>query len=255
MTADGADIGGTADQFHFAYKQLSSNGSIIAKVNSLTNTHALAKAGVMIRETLNADSKYVMVFVQPTSGVAFQRRLDTDGDSEQIAGENTITTPQWVKLTRSGNTFTAEYSANGNNWTTLGTPLEMLMLADVYVGLCLTSHNVDATCTAEFSNVDITPTSSVTDDWKSQDIGIEYNDSEQLYVVLQDSSNNSAVAKYPDPAATTITAWTQWNIPLSAFTDVNLQSITELSIGVGDRDATQPGGVGDLYIDDIGLSK
>ena len=52
MTAAGADIWGTADQFHFAYKQLSGNGSITAKVVSVSNTDAWAKAGVMIRETL-----------------------------------------------------------------------------------------------------------------------------------------------------------------------------------------------------------
>jgi hypothetical protein len=125
----------------------------------------------------------------------------------------------------------------------------------ICIGLCVTSRNVNAVCTAEFSNVDISPAGSVTGDWKSQDIGIENNAPEQLYVALQDSSNNSAVVKYSDPAATIIDTWTQWDIPLTSFTGVNLQAIKKMSIGVGNPSSpdSQPGGAGDLYIDDIGL--
>jgi hypothetical protein len=156
-----------------------------------------------------------------------------------------------VKLTRNGNTFTAEYSSNGASWTPLGS-VDMPMLADVYIGLCLTSHDVDATCTAEFSNVSL-PTTA-TGQWQSQDIGIESNIAEPMYVVLEDSAGISSPAvKYSDSAATIISTWTQWNIPLTDFAGVNMQAISKLTIGVGDRANIQPGGAGDLYIDDIGL--
>jgi hypothetical protein len=249
MTAGGADIWGTADQFHFAYKQLSGNGSITARVVSVTNTDPWAKAGVMIRETLAANSKHTMVIVTPGNGVDFQYRLDTGGTSTQVGPQAGITAPQWVRLTRSGNTYTAEYSTNGTIWTTLGTPLEMPMLANVYIGLCLTSHNVNAICTAEYSNV----ANPGTGDWKSQDIGIQSNEASQLYVVLQDNANNIAVVKHADPAATTISTWTEWNISLMAFSGVNMQAIKKMSIGVGDRANPKSDGSGDLYIDDIGL--
>jgi hypothetical protein len=178
-------------------------------------------------------------------------RRTTTGGTTTSTSKTGVAIPVWVRLTRSGNTFTAQYSTNGNTWTQVGTPQEIQMSADVYVGLCLTSRNVNATCTAEFSDVSITGT--VTGDWQSQDIGIKANSPQPLYVALQDSAGQSAVVKYSNPSATTKTTWTQWNIPLTNFTGVNLQSIQKLSIGVGDRAATQPGGAGDLYIDDIGL--
>ena len=56
VSSTGTDIWDNADQFRFVYKQLSGNGSITVKVDSLINTNAWAKAGVMIRETLEADS-------------------------------------------------------------------------------------------------------------------------------------------------------------------------------------------------------
>ncbi len=251
MTAVGTDIGGTADQLHFAYKRLSGNGSVTVKVLSVSNTDSQAKAGVMIRQTLDAGAVHAAVIMSPGNRATFLRRTTDNGTT--LSASRVVNLPQWVRITRSGNSFTAQYSTNGTSWTAIGTPMTITMLADVYVGLCLTSRNANAICTAEFSNVDISPAGSVTGDWKSQDIGLEINSPEQLYVALQDSASNSAVVKYSDPAATTITAWTQWDIPLSAFTGVNLQSITKLSIAVGDRAATQPGGAGDLYIDDIGL--
>jgi len=249
MTAGGTDIWGESDQFHFAYKQLSGEGSIVARVVSITNTDPWAKAGVMIRQTLEPGSAHVMMVVTPGQGVSFQRRITTDAGSEETTQAD-ITAPQWVRLSRSGNTFTSEYSANGSNWTTLGS-IDIAMLSDTYIGLCLTSHDTDVTCTAEFSDVNLNGT--ITGDWQSQDVGIRSNDIEPLYVVLDDSAGNSAVIKHPDPNATTMSSWTEWNIPLTDFTGVNLQAIKRMSIGVGDRANTQPGGAGDLYIDDIRL--
>jgi regulation of enolase protein 1 (concanavalin A-like superfamily) len=248
ITASGADIWDTADQFHFAYKQLSGNVTIVARVVSLTNTDPWAKAGVMIRETLDAGSKNVAMVVTPSNGVNFQSRITGGAASVQttVAG---ITAPQWVRLSRNGNMFSADYSANGTTWTPIGTPVEMTMLTEVYVGLCLTSHNTGAICTAEFSNVN----PAVSGDWKSQDIGMQNNVPEQLYVALQDSTGNSAVVKNADPFATTLITWTPWSIPLTSFTGVNMQTVTKLSIGVGDRANPESGGSGVLYIDDIGL--
>ncbi len=250
MTARGADIWDEADQFHFAYKRISGAGSITARVDSITNTDPWAKAGVMIRQTLEPGAANVAMVVTPGMGVNFQRRITTNAGSEQTTQAG-ITAPQWVRLSRSGNTFTGEYSANGNTWTTLGS-IDIPMLLDIYIGLCLTSHNVDATCTAEFSNV--STSTSVTGNWQSQDIGIESNIAEQLYIVLQDSAGTSSPA-VTYPAATTVATFTPWNIPLTSFTGVDLKAIKKLIIGVGDKANTQPGSAGDLYIDDIGLSK
>jgi len=61
------------------------------------------------------------------------------------------------------------------------------------------------------------------------------------------------VVKHTDPTATTLTTYTQWNIPLTDFAGVNPQAIKKMTIGVGDRANPQLGGAGDLYIDDIGV--
>src|SRR5688572_20173436 len=46
VTVGGVDIFGTSDSFRFVYETLPGDGTIIAKVNSLTLTNNFAKAGV-----------------------------------------------------------------------------------------------------------------------------------------------------------------------------------------------------------------
>ena len=247
----GADVGHYHDEFYYAYKRLSGNGSIEAQVLSIENTDGWTKAGVMIRETRDPNSAHAMVVVTPDSGVAFQGRPNTGGESFTMEEDGEA--PYWVRLSRSANLFTAEYSDDGSTWEVLGSVRSIPMAGDVYIGLALTSHNADETCTATFS--DVTTGGGVTGQWQSQDIGITKNVADQLYVAVEDSTGKSKVVDHPDPDAVLSDTWQEWNIPLKDFSDagLNIQSIAKMYIGVGDRDHPQPDGAGSLYIDDIRL--
>jgi Gylcosyl hydrolase family 115 C-terminal domain len=263
MTATGADIWNQADQFHFAYKMLTGVGSIQAKVLSVDNTDPWAKAGVMIRETLDAGSKFAAVYITPGNGCRFQARTDTDiaatSDSGVVTTQQTaITAPYWVKLERdaAGN-FRGYYSSDGTTWTPMSwNPQSIAMSSNVYVGLALTAHNANATCTAKFSNVQMTGT--VGPQWADQDIGIASNATEPLYVAVSNSTGSPAIVTNPDPNAATTTTWTQWVIPLSQFSDqgINLSNVDKFAIGLGTKgDATAAGGSGMMYFDDVRLDR
>ena len=261
MSASGNDIWDVADQFRYAYRRLNGNGSIVARVDSVVNTDGWAKAGVMIRERLEAGAKHAAVVVTPNNGVSFPRRPFTNDVSEQI-NQTPLAAPHWVRLTRTGDTFQAEHSTDGAGWTSVGTdPLlssdDITMMGTIYIGLCLTSHNVNAVTTAEFSNVQTT--GGVSGQWQVADIGVDHpgNDADRLYVVVQDSTGRLGVSVHPDPGAVLATEWTEWRIPLSEFTvaGVNVQAVTKMYIGVGDRDHPTPDGAGMLYVDDIRVMK
>jgi hypothetical protein len=258
MTGSGADIwavdGEEADQFHYAFKVLTGAGSITARVQSIENTNSWAKAGVMIRETLEPDSAHAMMVVTPGSGISFQRRPGTGATSvdNTTAG---ITAPYWVKIERdlSGN-FRAYSSADGSNWQVQGSAELIQMASNVYIGLALTSHDPDLTCQAVFTNV--TTTGAVSGQWMNQDIGIESNDAEPLYVAVSNAAGEPAVVVHDDPAATQIDTWTEWVIPLQAFADqgINLTDVDSIAIGLGTKgNMTTPGGSGKMYFDDIRL--
>ena len=256
ITASGADIWDEADEFHFAYKMLTGAGSIVARVDSVDNTNVWAKAGVMIRESLEPGSKYAFMCVSPVSGISFQYRLDTDIDADST-NEADITAPYWVKLERgiSGN-FTASVSANGSTWVAVvnSIPQNISMSANAYVGLAVTSRDNALTCTAKFSNVQIVGTAGPI--WTNQDIGIATNDAEPLYVALSNSTGTAAVVVHDDPAAAQIATWTEWVIPLQDFADqgIDLTNVDRIAIGLGTQgNMTVPGGAGKMYIDDVGL--
>jgi hypothetical protein len=167
-----------------------------------------------------------------------------------------IVAPYWVKLERdvAGN-FRASYSDNGNTWRQMAwNPQNISMSSNVYVGLALTSHNASATCEAKFSNVTIT--GNVGGQWTSQDIGIESNSPEPLYVAVSNTTGNPAVIVHDDVNAATIDIWTEWIIPLQALSDqgIILTNVDKLAIGLGTRgNMTVPGGSGKMYVDDVRL--
>jgi len=254
MTARSENISGQSDHFHYVYKQLSGPGSIVAKVESVTNTSDSAKAGVMIRETLAPDSKYAMVFSRPDGGVRFRRRIETAGDTTNSV-DSRLAVPHWVKLQRdAAGLFTASHSTDGINFvpiddTSLGSSDTVQMDAVVYIGLALSSNNPEETCQAVFSEVNTTGT--VIGQWQSQDIDIPSNDPEPMYVAL----NSSAVVYHDNPNAAQIDDWTEWTIDLQEFAaqGVNLTNVNTIAIGFGDKNNPQPGGSGVVFFDDIRL--
>ena len=256
MTGSGTDIWDNADEFHYAYKMLSGAGSIIARVNSVTNTNGWAKAGVMIRETLDPGSTHAFLCVTPGQGVSFQRRVDVDATSSSDT-EAGITAPHWVKLERDvAGYFTASHSTNGSNWIPVSGAISerILMNTSVYIGLALTSHNAGATCEAKFSNV--STTGNVTGMWTNQDIGIASNAAEPMYVSVANATGAPAVVAHPDPAAATIDTWTEWIIPLQEFADkgINLANIDKIAVGLGAQSGqAAAGGSGAVFFDDFRL--
>jgi regulation of enolase protein 1 (concanavalin A-like superfamily) len=158
VIGNGKDIWGTADQFNFVYQPITGDADISARVTSLRNSSSSAKAGVMIRESLASDARHVLALTYPGGGTAFQRRIDAAGFSVNTGGP-AMTTPRWVRLVRSGFQFTAYASADGVNWTTIGS--DTVPMADtVYVGLAVTSHNVSATTTATIDHFALTQASA-----------------------------------------------------------------------------------------------
>jgi len=256
VTGSGADIGGTADEFHFAYKMLTGVGSIIAKIESVENTHDSARAGVMIRETLDPNSKNAFACITPNNGVVSQGRT-TAGGTSYSANQSGIAAPHWIKLERdvAGN-FTAYQSTNGSTWVMVenSTPQNILMNSNTYVGLAVTSHNAAVACEAKFSNVQIT--GAVGQQWAHQDIGITSNAAEPMYVALSNSTGTPAVIYHDDPNAATIDTWTEWPIDLQAFADqgLDLTNVDKIALGLGSKgNVPAPGGSGTMYFDDIRL--
>ena len=83
------------------------------------------------------------------------------------------------------------------------------------------------------------------------------NAAEQLYVGLEDDAGQSAFVAHEDVELATRTTWREWEIALSEFSSagVDLTAVTKMVIGLGNRAAPAPGGLGLIFIDDIWVTR
>jgi len=261
MSAIGADIWNTADEFRYAHMTLTGDGSITARVDAVdASPNGWVKGGVMIRQGTEGGSVNAFTAVTGGSGdgATFQWRDAADGASSSSRTLTGIAPPYYVRLVREGNSFTGYLSADGENWEQQGeSSVDVAMTDPVLIGLALTSHNAAQATSAAFS--DISTTGNVTGQWTVADIGVAQpetgNDIEPLYVALEDTSGNVAVVTHPNPAAAGIGAWQEWLIPYSDLAGINLSRIAIMYIGVGDRNNPTAGGSGTIFIDDIGFGR
>jgi len=155
LTGAGADIWGSNDAFRYVYQTATGDCDITARVVSVQNTHNAAKGGVMIRESLNANSRQAMTNLTAVNGLEFLRRTSTGGSTSGVSVSG-LSAPYWVRLVRSGDTFTSYRSTDGVTWTTVGS-VTITMSSNVYIGLLVCSHVNGTLCTATFDNVTAVP--------------------------------------------------------------------------------------------------
>ncbi len=171
MTGSGENIWGGSDAFHFAYRAVTGDVDIRARLTSFDAANDESKAGVMIREGLQGNARNAYLLFSPGTGVALQRRSSTGGSTARTSG-GAGSAPLWLRLVRQGNTFTAYRSADGQSWTTV-TTRTISMAAPVFVGLAVTSRDADDTATATFTNVAVNASSGTgsAPAWSSGDVG------------------------------------------------------------------------------------
>jgi hypothetical protein len=141
INAGGTDITGTSDQFRYAWRTLSGDGSVVADVTSQDNTSSGAKAGPMFRGGTDPAAPEYSVLVSPGQGIKVQVRKTQGGNTSKLANPGG-TVPAYLKVTRSGSTFTAYTSADGVTWTLIpGSAVTLALGPALLAGLAVTSHH------------------------------------------------------------------------------------------------------------------
>ena len=147
-----------SDSFYFVRQPLTGNGSLTAQVTSLTGLQQSAassgpntaqsqdslravqpwsKAGIIIKQGTKQGSAYAAMMVTGGNGVRMQ--YDYTQDVAGMAGKVSAAHPRWLRLTRSGDTITGYDSADGTQWTRVGSANLAGLPSVVQVGLFATS--------------------------------------------------------------------------------------------------------------------
>jgi len=150
IEADGADIWGTADAFHYAYKQVSGDFQMTVRVTRLDPVDVWSKAGVMVRQSLDPGSANAMIATSGSSGggATFQWRPTQGASSSSqrlLESAYAVTEPACIRLVRQGSTISGYVFVDGR-WQLEGQTTAVVLTGPVYIGLAVTSH-VDGTLT------------------------------------------------------------------------------------------------------------
>jgi hypothetical protein len=108
----------------------------------------------MLRSTTSAGSPYYAVFATPGNGVAIQYRKTQGGGTSQVTAPGTV--PEYLRVTRAGNAFSAFASPDGSVWTLVpGSSVTFTFAASELAGLAATSHSTSKLGTAAFDTVSL----------------------------------------------------------------------------------------------------
>lgn len=159
LNGAGSDIYNSADSFHFCYVTLTGDATIIAEVTSVEDTDEHAKGGLMIRQSLTNNSVHATIVLKPGDGThpgaEFLRRTSSPGSTGHSSGSpvSSLAPPRFLKLVRSGSSFSAYESDTGASWTQVGSTESITMTGTVYVGLISCSKDTGNLCTVTFESV------------------------------------------------------------------------------------------------------
>jgi hypothetical protein len=152
VVAGGPNIYNNADGFRFAWQKVTGDFDVRAQVAGFTGSVAAAKAGLMARVSLDANSVNFFATSTVADGFRFSRRTTTGGSTVFTKVGAPSYPNAWVRLQRVGNKFTALHSSNGVNWTTTGS-LTQTVPATLFFGMAVSSNSTTETAAAQFRNV------------------------------------------------------------------------------------------------------
>ncbi|MDH6182340.1 putative cell wall-binding protein [Microbacteriaceae bacterium SG_E_30_P1] len=166
IRAAGADVWGaggqTDDDFGAIFKadSVGANSFVSARVDSLNDTNAWAKSGVMIRNDItqpDTSPGYAILAVTRSNGVVFQWDSNGDGRVDQASSASAdLYRAIWLKIQRANGQYTAHYSYDGVNYAQIGAAVTLPGAAAVQDGgIFSTSHHVSQSAINVFSDLTI----------------------------------------------------------------------------------------------------
>jgi regulation of enolase protein 1 (concanavalin A-like superfamily) len=164
ISGSGSGIAGTTDQFMFVHQKLMGDGTIKLRLLALSGTSTV-EAGVMVRETLNANARH-FTLVTGVSGTSIRSRSAAGGATTSVS----VSRGTWLRLDRVGPVLTASISSDGTQWTAVGTQA-MTLPSTLYFGIVVTSRSATVRGTASVSSMAVTPTTpTMPSGWSSVDV-------------------------------------------------------------------------------------
>lgn len=159
--AAGTGIAGRADHFRYVYQPCAGDFTATVTLREMpvtTDWNRWARAGIMLRQSLEPDAAHVLVCgVRSEGGCAVwrQQRAETGGGAADVRGfdwrhgQETLA----LKLVRRGDTVAAFAAKAGGEWTPVGDPVTVAFGGrEAYIGLAVTPNTFGTLDSARFED-------------------------------------------------------------------------------------------------------
>jgi hypothetical protein len=161
----GHDIWGTADGFRYVYIEASGDFEVAVQITYFERVEKWSKAGLMARQSIDPGAKNALSTAAAGEegdplGVQLTWREETDGETSELnfwelGGPTGFNDGEWIRLTRSGNDFSAFWSDDGVTWADDYATVTIEMDDPILVGLAVTSCESTLLCEATFENMTV----------------------------------------------------------------------------------------------------
>jgi len=140
MSGTGGDVFGTSDQFVYFYTQLEQYGSLAARLAEFDAPAGWSKAGIMIRQSLDAAAENALVHVSGNNGAVFQVRSEQGRETTVLSWDpDRAPATTWLRLTRNASGVLAELSGDGRDWAPLSS-YPLALEGPVFIGFAVAAN-------------------------------------------------------------------------------------------------------------------
>jgi endoglucanase len=148
----GEDIWSKADQFRFVWKETIGDFELTATLKTLANSHNYAKAGLMLRSSLEPDASLFLINAFPDGSILLAwRSFDGSAMEQKVMGQ--VSLPVQLRMRRKGSFLEVGFSTDGTNWTKTKVHTTAKLGLNGYAGLAVLSHDNRFLTVASFENI------------------------------------------------------------------------------------------------------
>ncbi|GJM30710.1 MAG: hypothetical protein DHS20C17_33450 [Cyclobacteriaceae bacterium] len=143
------------DQQGFIQKDFCGDGEIIAEINEVLGN---GWAGISMRESNDPSAPMIQLLISNSNSTRREARMSNGAPAYahvfQTQGKN------WLRLSRSGNLFSAYHSMDGSNWSTVFST-QIAMSTCIYVGMITMNSSSSGEVTGVYENVSVSGVSAL----------------------------------------------------------------------------------------------
>lgn len=189
VSGGGNDVFNDHDDFRFVHRSASGGAGWWTRLDRMDATDRYAKAGVMIRESIDANAAHALLHALPDGRVVFaERRENGKNTQEQTLAVSGF--PVGLGMERDGGELVLHFTDAEGEWQSTRVPGPRF--ADGSIGLAVLAHDEAALCQTVFAEPSVTPpTARLAEDANALAVNLLMNPSFETIENNQDAADRA----------------------------------------------------------------